>query len=179
MMRALTLTQPWAGLVASGIKLIENRPRRMIKAADFGKPFAIHASKTVDDSVYARICEIAPWLALGESNPQNKIWYPLSRLTSAVIAVATIEREVFSAYDINKKIFAVDASWRNRHRPPQPAGPTDLGDQARWFFGSIGYVLRDVVALREPVPCRGWQGFWTLEADVEAKVREQLERSAA
>jgi hypothetical protein len=46
-MRALTLTQPWAGLVASGIKRIENRSRHMIKREDFGKPFAIHAGDAI------------------------------------------------------------------------------------------------------------------------------------
>lgn len=46
-MRALTLTltQPWAGLVASGIKLVENRTRSMIRREDFGRPFALHASR--------------------------------------------------------------------------------------------------------------------------------------
>lgn len=58
-MRALTLTQPWAGLVASGIKLVENRPRKIIAQDDFGKRFAIHASREIDESVYARIYEIA------------------------------------------------------------------------------------------------------------------------
>jgi hypothetical protein len=30
----------------------------------------------------------------------------------------------------------------------------DLGDQRRRFFGPIGYVLRDILALASPVPCR-------------------------
>lgn len=63
MMRALTLTNPWAGLVASGIKLVENRQRPMIAKAHFGSPFAIHASREIDESVYHRIAELAPELA--------------------------------------------------------------------------------------------------------------------
>jgi hypothetical protein len=51
MMRALTLTQPWAGLVASGIKLIENRPRQMIKASNWGEPFALHAGREIDEGL--------------------------------------------------------------------------------------------------------------------------------
>jgi hypothetical protein len=35
-------------------------------------------------------------------------------------------------------------------------------------------VLRDVRALATPVPCRGYQAFWTLPADVAARVEEQL-----
>lgn len=55
----------------------------------------------------------------------------------------------------------------------------DLGEQARWFFGPIGYVLRDVRPLARAVPCRGWQGFWTLPGHVETLVRDQLAVEAA
>src|SRR5688572_8610213 len=99
-MRALTLTQPWAGLVASGIKLVENRPRSMIKGEDFGKPFAIHASRVIDESVYARIMDIDHDNAITKLDysdgmivqviPIDARWYKLSRITSAVIGVATL-----------------------------------------------------------------------------------------
>lgn len=161
MMRALTLTQPWAGLVASGIKLIENRPRKMIKADDFGAQFAIHASRELDESVFDRIEEIAPELFDQDGNYYASPWYRRTLHTSAVIAVATLERMVERV-----PIYGADLAGL----------PTA---QRRWFFGPIGYVLRDVVALSTPVASRGWQGFWTLPRDVEAKVREQLERSAA
>jgi hypothetical protein len=159
-MRALTLTQPWAGLVASGIKLVENRPRRMIKREDFGKQFAIHASRDIDEEVYGRIVEIAPELAgFLESSRGGHRWYQLSQVKSAVIAVATIDYEI-EADPTHGYVGPVDV----------PA----LGDQRRWFFGPIGYVLRDIRALAKRVPCRGWQGFWTLPADVELRVRVQL-----
>lgn len=166
-MRALTLTQPWAGLVASGIKLVENRPRSMIKREDFGKPFAIHASREIDEPTYDRIYEIAPELRgtyLVEHHNGLPPWSKLSRITSAVIAVATIEDAIILPI------------LHDRHGPVArgTSGEVDLGDQARWFFGPIGYVLRDVIALPTPVYCRGAQGFWTLSAEVEAKVRTQL-----
>ena len=155
-MRALTLTQPWAGLVAAGIKLVENRSRSMIKREDFGKLFAIHASKEIDEDVYLRIAEIDKGLGTGPHLADER-WWQLSRITSAVIAVAGIDRVVTSATTSGLGC------------------PMSLTfDQRRWFFGPVGYVLRDVIALPEPVPCRGWQGFWTLDADTEAKVREQL-----
>lgn len=157
-MRALTLTQPWAGLVASGIKLIENRPRSMIKRDDFGKPFAIHASREIAESVYARIFEIAPELPGRTPAEWGCRWHAFSRITSAVIAVATIDNVV----DLSGKLDGV--------RDAAQLHP----DQRRWFFGPIGYVLRDVRALAAPVPCRGWQGFWTLTPDVDRAVVEQL-----
>jgi hypothetical protein len=152
-MRAMTLTQPWAGLVASGVKLVENRPRRMVKQSDFGQPFAIHASRAWDAEVAFRLRN--GWLI--DASAER-----LCGALSAVIGVATIECEVRSLADLEyfyRRTERADVAVRQR----------------QWFFGPIGYVLRDVHALREAVPCRGWQGFWTLPADVEAAVRVQLE----
>jgi hypothetical protein len=165
-MRALTLTQPWAGLVASGLKLVENRPRSILRREDFGQRFALHASRVIDEPVYRRIREIAPELHLDEhlTEEQLPLWYRLSRVTSAVIGVATVERAVIEWRD---------GSIVDRHGVN--GGPVvDLGDQRRWFFGEVGYVLRDVQPLAEPVPCRGALGFWTLPAEVAARVEELL-----
>lgn len=160
-MRALTLTQPWAGLVASGVKLVENRPRKMIKAADFGTVFAIHASRQVDEGVYERVAELAPEMLTiarniggGRDRFYKGDWYRLSRITSAVIAIATVEAVI--------------------EGPAAGIGDWLPDDQHRWYFGPVGYVLRDVRALAEPVPCRGALGFWTLPPDVAARVEAQL-----
>lgn len=167
-MRSLTLTQPWCGLVASGIKRVENRPRHMIKREDFGVPFALHASREIDDAVYARILDLAPELGALSRRGDTEIltvpadvaaWFKLSRITSAVIAVATIDSVLDPvAHGI---------------------GTAELpDDQRRWFFGPIGYVLRDVRVLDTPVYCRGWQGFWRLTPDVECAVSAQIARGA-
>ena len=156
-MRALTLTQPYAGLVAASVKLVENRSRSMIRREDFGVPFALHASREIKPEIYERIYEIAPELRPRSATKKELArWYQLSRITSAVIAVATIDRAI-DDYD------ALDR---------------ELGAQRRWYFGPIGYVLRDVRALPTAVPCRGRQGFWTLSSDVEARVVAQLARTS-
>jgi hypothetical protein len=41
-------------------------------------------------------------------------------------------------------------------------------------FGPYGWLLEDVVALRETVPCKGAQGLWTVPPDVAARVLEQV-----
>ncbi len=46
-----------------------------------------------------------------------------------------------------------------------------------WFFGPVGWVLWDVRALPQPIPCRGAQGLWMVPADVAARI-ETGERSA-
>lgn len=159
-MRALTLTQPWAGLVASGIKLVENRPRSMIKTDDFGKPFAIHASKVIDDLTYDRIklLDVSLFTERG-----YKRWYDLSRIASAVIAVATLADALYiggNSQETTERM--LERTFGDGH------------DQSRWTFGPTCYVLRDVRALKTPIPCRGFQGFWTLPPAIAALVEEQL-----
>lgn len=155
-MRALTLTQPWCGLVASGIKLIENRPRRVIKRSDFGTTFALHASRESHRETYARIVTIAPWLSVTVVNDDHRCWYKLSAIVSAVIAVAEVVR------DVTEEEVGTGAL-------------RDLPDQRRWYMPpQIGYVLTNVRTLREPVGCKGKLGFWTLPDDVERAVRNQL-----
>lgn len=171
MMRALTLTQPWCGLVASGLKLVENRPRPMIKAEDFGKPFGLHASREIDESVYERVAEIAPDLLSIAQNidggrdrfyvDTNK-WHTLSRITGAIVAVATIKTAIYIGGCSPQTIF--EALVRE-----------GVEDQFRFTFGPTVYILDGApTVLPRPVPCRGWQGFWRMSDEIEAKVRAQL-----
>lgn len=163
-MRAMTLTQPWAGLVASGIKLVENRSRAMVKHEDFGRPFAIHASREIDESVYARIGEIDP--RLGDDPDWPILLDKISRVTSAIIGVATIAEAVrWWTMPDGSEVLRADRDRRE----------VTLGDQSRWLFGPIGYVLCDTRWLETPIPCRGWQGFWTLPGPIERALLAQLE----
>lgn len=163
------MTQPWAALVALGLKRVENRSRPMIRSADFGKPFAIHASREIDESVYDRIEELAPELRLLPSirtstslaSVSAPMWYRLSRVTSAVIGVAAVEDAVMIGGCTPEVIAKI-------------CGDRGMPDQARWMFGPTAYLTRDNRAIATPVPCRGWQGFWTLPADVERAVTAQL-----
>lgn len=165
--RAITLTQPWAGLVASGLKLIENRDKPIIAPERFGETFGIHASRELRTAVYARIREIAPELWIGwtiDDAASWPLWYRLSRITSAVIGVATVVRAVvLTADDHVVELGKVDDA------------EVDLGDQRRWLFGPIGYVLRDNVALAEPVRCRGGLSNWAMPDDVASRVHAQIQ----
>lgn len=165
-MRALTLTQPWCGLVAAGIKLVENRPLPIIGREDFGKPFALHASREIDESVYARIFELAPELPGRTPAEWGCRWHQLSRITSAVIAVATIDKVFDGGWDAESIARHADTLSFSNGALLGPA-------QVRWFFGPIGYALRDVQALATPVPCRGWQGFWHL-TPAEQRARGEI-----
>jgi hypothetical protein len=106
--------------------------------------------------VYGTIYEIAPELHHDLATTKERAhWHQLSRITSAVIGIATIEAMVTSAG------YAEEIE-------------RELGEQYRWFFGPIGYVLRDVRALATPVPCSGGRGFWTMPLAVERAVMAQI-----
>ena len=51
-------------------------------------------------------------------------------------------------------------------------------DQLQWWAGPIAWVLRGVIALPEPVACRGSQGWWVVPADAAGAVRAQLRKPA-
>ena len=160
-MRALTLIQPWGGLVAASVKLVENRPRSMIRREDFGVPFAVHAGVKLDPAVYDRIKEIEPTLFIGAD---QQPWYRLSRITRAVIAVATVHDVGF-----------IDG-W-SRASIEDLCAARGMPEQARWMFGPVVYLLRDIRALPTPVPCPGRQPFWRLPGSVERAVTKQLGRT--
>jgi hypothetical protein len=149
-MKALTLTQPWCGLVASGLKLVENRPKKIAPKDLFGQRFALHASRQIDDSVDERIHGIAPDVYEKETLER---WRKLSVITSAILGTAILEPGVCE----------------------KPSDAETLReDQRRWFFGPIGYALTDVRPLAKAIPCRGFQGFWTVPENIAKQVLEQV-----
>lgn len=149
-MKALTLWQPWAWAVAHAGKDIENRtwapPRNAL-----GTRIAIHAGMRYDDSA---------WLYL--ANPT----------TSPVPASFMLEKEgVLDVPEddecVRGAILAV-ATLKDIVRLGE--GPASISP---WYEGPVGWVLSDTIALRNPVPCRGAQGLWTMPAEVRDAVIAQ------
>lgn len=151
MMRALSVMQPWASLIVGGplspgVKRTENRGKMVASAARklVGQRIAIHASKKLDEEGIHSL-RSGVFNLRREEVPYN----PISAFPrGAVIGVATLDR-VFDGYDVL----------------------TD--DERRFFTGDFGLSFSDQRWF-EPVPCKGALGFWTMPADVEAKVRAQL-----
>lgn len=42
-----------------------------------------------------------------------------------------------------------------------------------WFVGDYGFVLRDPIALPEPIPCRGMLNFWEVPAAIVRQMEAQ------
>lgn len=47
-----------------------------------------------------------------------------------------------------------------------------------WFYGDYGFVVRDPIALPEPIPCRGLLKFWEIPPLALRQLEQQLAKGA-
>jgi hypothetical protein len=152
-LRGLTIWQPWADAIAYGTKRVENRPWLAPPWMKDGGLLAIHAGQ-------ATAWDARPPGGEGWADPPMG----LPRMSHGVIlAVATLE-------GCHWPLSPVRAFTRAGHpcAPGAQCSPWGAADEVHW-------ELAGVVALSEPVPCRGKQRLWRLPEDVEKAVRKQLE----
>lgn len=130
-MKALSLWQPWATLVALGAKQVETRAWP-VPPSILGERIAIHASQTTKhlDLRHAN-------LFAGALRDVDQL--PLGALLCTLV-IDDCRRIGISLEGLS---------------------PTEyvFGD---YSVGRYAWRLRDVVALPEPVPCRGRQRFWNV-----------------
>ena len=135
--KALSLHQPWASLIAVGAKRIETRSWRPPDSA-IGMPLAIHATKRVQkfpDTPRYRPFNEAVERYLGP-DWQNTI------PTGAVLAIATISEARLFRYQ--EDIPNADEELFGEYGP------------GRWMWR-----LSNVVPVDPPQPARGYQRLWT------------------
>jgi hypothetical protein len=148
-MKALTVLEPWASLLAAGVKGYETRswqpPATVIK-----QQIAIHAGMGGQGLVMvdrdARLGEIC----------DRRLGYEHIYGFGRILAVARIAFVIPSDGLVARALLAEERA---------------LGD---WSPGRFGWRIDQVCPLPRPVPCRGRQRLWTLPAEVEQLVREQL-----
>jgi ASCH domain len=133
-MRALTIRQPFADLIAHADKRIENRTW----TTSYRGPVLIHAAKTVNQ-------------AARQHDPMAAVVRGLQLDLGAVVAVAQIT---------------------DCHAPDGPCTPWSITGMHHW-------VLDDVTALAQPVPCQGRLGLWVPPAELLQQIRPQLDDTPA
>jgi hypothetical protein len=147
-MKALTVRQPHASLIAAGVKTIETRGQRTHHRG----PLAIHAGlhRPVEGADVVDCVPIDP-----------REW------TARTGGPFTGHSKMGDGSD-------AELWWSDGQRPritfdweaQRPYGDFTPG---RW-----AWLLTDVRPLPEPVPCRGAQGLWNVLGDVEAQLGEAV-----
>jgi activating signal cointegrator 1 len=138
-MKAITLTQPWATLVAIGAKQIETRSW----TTTYRGQLAIHAAKGFPEYAQA-VCLQEPFrTVLMEQTNIKIIWSRINKRTDFPLGaiVATCE------------LVAI-----------KPAHAISISDQECAFgdysFGRYAWMFVNIQALPEPIPMRGMLGIW-------------------
>lgn len=143
-MKVLSLTQPWASLVALGAKRIETRSW----TTKYRGPLAIHASKGFPRWAQ-ELCQTKVFYeSLGWRCPG--VWatdLPLGQIIAVVDLIAV------------RLIRETPSGWPNREynmiAPPEPE--LSFGD---YTPGRYGWILENPHVLGEAIPAKGALGLW-------------------
>lgn len=171
-LRGLSLRQPYADLVALGAKRVETRGRDI--GAQPGQVVAIHASL----KCFAHDAAPAAWRIRTALAVDENTKYMRHGDIVAVARVAAVHwtSTLFRAglmhpcYPMRRG----DADALDRACDGRWMEEIAVGD---WSEGRSLIVLRDVVRLREPVPCRGMLGLWRVPGDVRDAVLTETARA--
>ena len=143
-MKAITLTQPWATLVAIGAKKIETRSWR----TSYRGPLAIHAAKGFPKSA-RELCRGNPFHAALHAAGWASKSYSGELPLGVVLATCTL----------------VDCVFIRRVEP--------VSDLERAFGdysdGRYAWMLANVVPLPTPISAKGALGLWEWEPALEVK----------
>lgn len=149
-MRALSLLQPWAWLVAEGHKPVENR-RWHLPMKMRGVPFLIHSSGSRQKSEFAAAKELAGRVAWQTRMPPVKIPDPDELVYGSLLAVAEAHDCLCPA---ERQMSLLDDS------SPHPW----------WMRAQHGFLLQNVRKLQTPVICRGNLGFWQVPPTILSQI---------
>lgn len=150
-MKALSIMQPWATLIAQGAKRIETRSWE----TSYRGPLAIHASKGLPGWV-ADVVRSDPQFATALGNlldPRGKVLGDLPR--GCIIAICQL---------VSVKFIGANADGWSWTGPDGRQFSYQLTDRERAFGdytpGRYAWLLDDVRPLDVPVPARGALGLW-------------------
>lgn len=170
-MKTITLHQPWASLVAQGVKTIETRSWK----TSYRGPLAIHAGMAVADVKLGpfRVDFGSPDILLDSYHlAGDGTVYPLPR--GAVVAIAQLVDVVpietcFDGHDCltvdqdgSTDLVSTCDPWADEE---QAFMITDVSDQRPYGDfspGRFAWILSDIKPV-DPVPAKGRQGLWDWE----------------
>lgn len=161
-MNVITLHQPYASLVAHGIKTVETRskapPKKLI-----GERIGIHAGKTFvedPDTISSIMFEIGEIIDHETRNLLTDKMVGRNFPQGAIIATATLEKAA-QIYQISASGDVAYAADMN-HPEGRWNGSIDVEIDLLGDYRLDGWLwfLTDIERLETPVPARGMPGVW-------------------
>jgi hypothetical protein len=146
-MKALSIRQPWAGLIVAGIKNIENRSW-MTK---YQGPLVIVSTKTPEKPDVWRVVR-AKVKELGLAFPES---------------LCNCDGYALGVVDFRHVVYLADDGEIETDHPHL----TTAIYQTWWERDSVGFILEHPRRLPHPLPVRGALGLYTLPAEVAAKIK--------
>jgi hypothetical protein len=178
--KAITLYQPWASLIAEGVKTIETRPKRSPWSSAIGETIAIHAAKRRPEwgdmkrVVADNLDAWNAWHAAGYVDSGGGVGTaPLG----AIVATCTL-RKVLPIVDLGYALTVgenVEAITENEgdddslsHWVPGKSSEICIPEQRPFGDYAPGRfaLLLDHARKCVPFPCRGFQGLWTISEGI-------------
>lgn len=176
-MRCITLTQPYATLIAIGAKKIETRSW----STSHRGLLAIHAAQGLGPvggkRGYKRLCFTEPFLSVLSLARQNRsdtfylVDYFMSLPRGAIVATCTLidcvpTHNPAVVNEPGKPWFTGARKGVGQHYyevpPPKDSNEYAFGD---YTPGRYAWLLADVRALPEPIPAKGALGLWNYEGE--------------
>jgi hypothetical protein len=174
-MKAITLTQPWATLVAIGAKHFETRSWR----TNHTGLLAIHAGKGIPAELggepgFRRICAEQPFFAALSAAGYTS---PASLPRGEVVALSNLrgcyttnmyqpdDGEVIRGWDDEYKKWKIEPALHERA----------FGDYSpdRYAWG-LDEVINLAAGSADRYPCRGWQQVWNLPDEIAEPLEQRL-----
>lgn len=158
---ALTLTQPWATLVAIQAKVIETRSW----STPYRGAIAIHAAKGFPSEARQLVYAEPFRTVLRSIGVESFAQLP----TATIIAVSTLAK----CYRFGDDTLASVAQGGRLGRWPEHEHA--FGD---FTAGRFGFLLENTIALATHVPARGMLSLWRIPRDVRTMLATEMERAA-
>lgn len=175
----LTLWQPWASLIAEGVKTIETRSWRAPDSL-IGERIGVHAAAKRPEDNWPDL-PFPPWTmwvdefgdrwlqhyADGTFTGEYQVWpMPLGAVVATARLVACVPMVGYCGDHDGPALFPYEDGPTWLYDPdPLPGGTrmVDVSDQVPFgdfAVGRWGWILEDVEKLPEPIPAKGRQRVW-------------------
>ncbi len=139
-MKAITIMQPFATLIAIGEKHFETR----CWPTKYRGDLLIHAGKGKN---YLFLCEGEPFKSVLAKHGYNKNNLPIGEIIAKVNLTNCIKIDgIQTMFDVSNK--------------KQNINETNFGD---WDIGRYAWRLENIESLKEPIPVKGQQRLWNYD----------------